>query len=86
MFGKPGCSFCVKAKNALAKSGCKLIKWVNVTEKPDEKDLMLAVLANMTKRKLTTPKVFIHGNFIGGGNDCERLCQQGILKKMLEDS
>jgi hypothetical protein len=38
---------------ALAKSGCKLIKWVNVMEKPDEKDLMLAVLANMTKRKLT---------------------------------
>ncbi|CAG0923152.1 unnamed protein product [Notodromas monacha] len=84
VFAAPGCPYCLKAKNALESVGCTDYKLVNV---PSEKDapVILTLLARMTRKKPTVPKVFVNGKFIGGGNALARLRDSGQLADMVKE-
>lgn len=42
-----------------------------------------SVLGSMTGAK-TVPRVFVNGNFIGGGSDVKKLNEEGKLAEMLK--
>lgn len=65
LIGKPGCSHCTRAKNALKERG---IKFEEITI--GSHGISLATLHALSGRG-TTPQIFIEGEHIGGADDLE---------------
>jgi glutaredoxin 3 len=55
---------------------------VEIEDRPDCNEIQ-SVLGNMTGAK-TVPRVFVNGNFIGGGSDVKKLNEEGKLAEMLK--
>jgi glutaredoxin 3 len=54
---------------------------IEIEDRPDCQDIQ-DVLGEMTGAK-SVPRVFIDGNFVGGGTDVKKLYETGNLQKML---
>jgi glutaredoxin 3 len=54
---------------------------VELENRPDCNEIQ-DVLGEMTGAR-SVPRVFVDGNFIGGGTDVKTLCENGALAKML---
>lgn len=65
VIGKPGCSHCTRAKNALAENG---MKFEEITV--GSNGISLATLHAVSGRG-TTPQIFIEGEHIGGADELE---------------
>lgn len=64
VYTKPGCPYCVRAKNMLEHAG---IEYEEVLMKtPDEFDALKQKTGHMT-----VPQVFIDETFVGGSDDLE---------------
>jgi len=79
VFSKTHCPYCKKAKKYLGNYKIKDFKVLELDE-IDDGDDYLDVLGKMTGA-YTVPRVFIDGEFIGGGDDTEKLEKQGELEK-----
>lgn len=54
---------------------------IELEDRPDCNQIQ-DVLGEMTGAR-SVPRVFVDGNFIGGGTDVKKLCETGELAKML---
>ncbi|KAJ8679956.1 hypothetical protein QAD02_015743 [Eretmocerus hayati] len=81
IFSKSGCPFCKMAKEKfdLLKQAYKAIE---IDEK-DDCDQYQDILEEITGAR-TVPRVFIKGEFVGGGTDIKKLYESGDLAKKLE--
>jgi len=84
MFSKTTCPFCFKAKEALNKelggeSAYEVIELDLVDNGPAIQDALKIVTGGRT-----VPRVFINGQFIGGGDDTVSKQASGELKELLE--
>lgn len=61
LFGKPGCSYCAKAKTLLNKKG---ISFQEIQATPQN--------LKAVSGKATTPQIFINGKYIGGADELEK--------------
>merc|ERR1712129_315440 len=78
MFSKSWCPFCTKAKKALDSIKVKY----TVIEIENRKDM--DEIQNYMKAKTgarSVPRVFIHGNFYGGGDETAAGAKNGDIKK-----
>ncbi|CRL00806.1 CLUMA_CG014058, isoform A [Clunio marinus] len=80
IFSKSYCPYCTTAKKQFKKLNQDYLT-IELDGRPDCQAIQ-NVLGEMTGAK-TVPRVFIDGNFIGGGDDCKRLYENGQLEKML---
>lgn len=73
VFGRQGCAYTKKAREALVKPLTEsTIYYYDIEKEPDVNGLTekyKKVLAKMTGTGATVPKVFIGGQFIGGGDE-----------------
>lgn len=74
--------YCVKAKNVLGQYKLKDYKVVELDE-IDNGNEYQQVLGQITNAR-SVPRVFINGECIGGGDDTEKLDQNGDLVKRLK--
>ncbi|XP_074660861.1 uncharacterized protein LOC141913279 [Tubulanus polymorphus] len=83
IFSKTTCPFCTMAKDAfkdigVAYEAIELNKMKNGSEIQD-------ILNEMTGAR-SVPRVFVHGNCIGGGSETKSLHQQGKLLPLVQQS
>ncbi|KAK2076065.1 hypothetical protein QBZ16_001401 [Prototheca wickerhamii] len=85
VFSKTYCPYCRKAKSALASVGLKQdqIKLVELDTRDDGEAIQDALLELTGGRSV--PRVFIDGQFIGGGDDTDSLARSGKLAAMLKE-
>ena len=81
MFTKRICPYCYKAKSSFKKIDVKFEE-VMLTGRSDCQ-IIQDVLLKMTGAR-TVPRVFIHGNCIGGGDETKALYVEGKLKKIVD--
>jgi len=79
MFCKTQCPFCVKAKKAMDDLGItvEVMNLDNMEEGPAIQDIMLKMTGGRS-----VPRVFINGQFIGGGDDTVAKAASGELIKL----
>ncbi|XP_052860831.1 uncharacterized protein LOC128267917 [Anopheles cruzii] len=80
IFSKTYCPYCTMAKEPFKK-----LKQEYACYELDERndgDEVQAVLGELTGAK-TVPRVFISGNFVGGGTDIKKMYDDGRLEKLL---
>ncbi|CAF1617437.1 unnamed protein product [Adineta ricciae] len=82
VFSKTTCPYCIKAKQILSKYKLKDYKVIELDE-IDHGNEYQNVLGKLTNAR-SVPRVFIAGECIGGGDDTERLDQNGDLEKRLK--
>ncbi|KAK6019789.1 Glutaredoxin [Ostertagia ostertagi] len=86
VFSKTWCPFCRKAKAALATLRLRKeqFEYIELDERPDLP--MDAIQDEFQKRygSRSVPKVFIGGQFIGGGDDTARLLHTGELERLVQ--
>lgn len=82
MYSKTYCPYCKKAKDALKAAGLSNYLLIELDERDDGDDFQDA-LQKITGAR-SVPRVFVGGNFVGGGDDVQRLQNKGELKPMLE--
>jgi glutaredoxin 3 len=86
IFSQTKCPFSQKAKNVLSKYNLKDLVVVELDLKDkQEADAIKETLEIVTGAK-TTPRVFLNGNFIGGGDDIEQMDINNKLHGLLENS
>jgi len=79
MFCKTQCPFCVKAKKAMDDVGIpvEVMNLDNMEEGPAIQDYMLQITGGRS-----VPRVFINGEFIGGGDDTVAKAASGELLEL----
>ncbi|CAF1121698.1 unnamed protein product [Brachionus calyciflorus] len=82
VFSRTDCPYSQKAKNILAKYKINDIAIIEVNNRVDG-DELLDYCAKITGAR-STPRVFINGKFIGGGDYTEKLDSNGQLKELLQ--
>jgi len=80
MFSKDHCPFCTKAQNAL-KSINQDFKLIELNGRSDMSQIQDALLDITGARSV--PRVFIKGQFYGGGDETSAGCKNGDLQKKL---
>ncbi|KDD74059.1 hypothetical protein H632_c1609p0 [Helicosporidium sp. ATCC 50920] len=85
VFSKSYCPYCVKAKKALGKLELKKTEVfvMELDQRKDGDDIQDALLEITGGRSV--PRVFIDGEFFGGGDDTEAAVRSGNLQTMLKD-
>ncbi|KAF6198354.1 hypothetical protein GE061_008102 [Apolygus lucorum] len=80
IFSKSYCPYCKMAKEVFekVKTSFKAIE----LDSRDDGDEIQSVLGEMTGAR-TVPRVFIKGEFVGGGTDVKALLESGKLKQLL---
>uniref|UniRef100_A0A0K8SAU0 Glutaredoxin-2, mitochondrial n=1 Tax=Lygus hesperus TaxID=30085 RepID=A0A0K8SAU0_LYGHE len=80
IFSKSYCPYCKMAKEVFdkVKTSFKAIE----LDSRDDGDEIQSVLGQITGAK-TVPRVFIKGEFVGGGTDVKALYENGKLEQML---
>ncbi|XP_031637774.1 glutaredoxin-C4 isoform X2 [Contarinia nasturtii] len=81
IFSKSYCPYCTMAKEQFQKLQQEFTA-IELDKRDDGGDVQ-AALGEITGAT-TVPRVFVNGNFIGGGTDVKKLNQTGELKKLLE--
>ncbi len=85
VFSKSYCPYCVKAKRALESVlPREKISVMELESRPDCADIQDYLMSITGGRSV--PRVFVAGNFIGGGDDTVALARSGKLKAMLEQN
>ena len=86
MFSKTYCPYCTKAKNALKKVlGDTAYLLIELDQRDGEEpssDEIQAALGKLTGAS-SVPRVFIGGQFIGGGDDTAAKAASGELAQLL---
>ncbi|XP_012252844.2 glutaredoxin-C4-like isoform X2 [Athalia rosae] len=80
IFSKTYCPYCTMAKQVFDKLKQKYTA-VELDNR-DDADEIQAILGEITGAK-TVPRVFVKGEFIGGGSDVKQLFESGELVKKL---
>jgi len=80
MFSKDHCPFCTKAQNAL-KSINQDFKLIELNGRSDMSEIQDALLAITGARSV--PRVFVKGQFYGGGDETSAGCKNGDFQKKL---
>jgi len=84
MVSKIYCPFCTKAKNALANYKINPEDYeVLEIENRDDCEEIQQYMAKLTGGR-SVPRVFINGNFIGGGDETMAAHRKGKLEGMLQ--
>lgn len=84
VWSKSYCPYCHKAKRALKRYlKDSQVVVIELDERNDGSQIQQA-LGQITGGT-SVPRVFIDGEFIGGGDDTERLANNGKLEVMLKD-
>merc|ERR1712071_88707 len=83
MYSTSTCPYCTMAKRAF--KDCD-IPYMNIeVNKIPNGELIRDILLNMTGAR-SVPRVFINGNFVGGGSEVKKFASSGELKKLFEQS
>lgn len=82
IFSKTTCPYCPKAKNALTNEGYAGAKIYELDTMANGGEI-LRVLGRLTGAA-TVPRVFVGGDFIGGGDDTAAKQRSGALKLLLK--
>eukprot|EP00455_Lapot_gusevi_P056987 TRINITY_DN9580_c0_g1_i4.p1 TRINITY_DN9580_c0_g1~~TRINITY_DN9580_c0_g1_i4.p1 ORF type:complete len:128 (+),score=17.18 TRINITY_DN9580_c0_g1_i4:176-559(+) len=82
IFSKTYCPYCSKAKKYISQCPLKTPAQVEELDNNANGDSWQAALHSITGVR-TVPQVFINGQFIGGGDDTERLFKSGELQEKL---
>lgn len=80
IFSKSNCPY-----STIAKEQFKLLNFPFLTVELNDRrdgDQIQVILGEMTGAT-TVPRVFVNGNFIGGGTDIKKLYETGELQKMV---
>ncbi|XP_049288960.1 uncharacterized protein LOC125766903 [Anopheles funestus] len=80
IFSKTYCPYCTMAKEPFKKLNQEYACYE--LDKRNDGDEMQSVLGELTGGR-TVPRVFIDGNFVGGGTDIKKMYDDGRLQKML---
>uniref|UniRef100_A0A182J3M7 Glutaredoxin-2, mitochondrial n=2 Tax=Anopheles atroparvus TaxID=41427 RepID=A0A182J3M7_ANOAO len=80
IFSKTYCPYCTMAKEPFKKLNKEYACYE--LDKRNDGDEIQSVLGEMTGAR-TVPRVFIDGNFVGGGTDIKKMFEDGRLAKML---
>jgi len=83
VFSKSFCPYCSKAKSAFDKLGVKPFV-LEIEDRNDCEDIQQALLTLTGKRSV--PRVFINGDFIGGGDDTAAALANGSLEKKCREA
>ncbi len=84
VFSKTTCPYCTKAKSALASVGLAAgHPDLHIIELDARSDGAAVQAALGFTGATTVPRVFVGGEFIGGGDDTARLARSGELKTKL---
>ena len=78
IFGRPGCPYCVRAKQLLERKGVAY-KEINLSSEPPEVRIELMQRTNHR----TVPQIFINDQFIGGFDQLYTLERDGKLDPLL---
>ncbi|XP_014241597.1 glutaredoxin-C4-like isoform X4 [Cimex lectularius] len=81
IFSKSYCPYCTMAKEVFQKLQRKFT--TIELDGRDDGDQIQSVLGEITGAR-TVPRVFIKGEFVGGGSDVKNLYENGKLEKMLQ--
>lgn len=83
VFSKSYCPYCTKAKQALHKliDAAKIFV-LEIEDRPDMNSLQNELASRTGGRSV--PRVFVDGEFIGGGDETAALAASGELRRMLE--
>jgi len=81
IFSKSYCPYCTMAKEQFQKLQQEFTA-IELDNRGDGGEIQ-AALGQITGAT-TVPRVFVNGNFIGGGTDVKKLNESGQLKKLLE--
>ncbi|CAG0882549.1 unnamed protein product [Cyprideis torosa] len=76
------CPYCAMAKKALQDLGVKF-KLIELNKHPQGEEIR-DILRVLTGAR-SVPRVFVNGNFIGGGTETKTLAESGELTKMLSE-
>jgi len=82
VFSKSYCPYCAKAKNVFAQYKLKSYKVLELDER-DDGDAIQDYLGQITPGR-SVPRVFVGGQFLGGGDDTAAQHANGQLKAKLE--
>mmetsp|Transcript_28180 Transcript_28180/g.71845 ORF Transcript_28180/g.71845 Transcript_28180/m.71845 type:complete len:138 (-) Transcript_28180:528-941(-) len=82
VFSKSYCPYCAKAKHALASILPADKFFVLEIDGRDDMDEIQDALGEITGAR-SVPRVFVGGQFIGGGDDTARKASNGELKQLL---
>ncbi|KAL5292802.1 GLRX2 family protein [Megaselia abdita] len=80
IFSKSSCPYCTMAKEQFKKLNFPT-KVIELNQRNDGGEIQ-DVLGEMTGGR-TVPRVFVDGNFIGGGTDVKQMYDNGKLKSLL---
>ncbi|PIO76696.1 Glutaredoxin [Teladorsagia circumcincta] len=86
VFSKTWCPFCRKAKAALATLRLRREQFEYI-ELDERSDLPMDAIQDEFQKRYgsrSVPKVFIGGQFIGGGDDTARLLHSGELERLVQ--
>ena len=78
IYFKPGCPYCIRAKNLLKDKGVDTVDY-NAFADPDLRKEMLA----RSNGGRTYPQIFINGVHVGGSDELARLDRGGKLDPLL---
>ena len=81
IYTRPGCGYCVRAKQLLVSKGIDYNEY-NVWAKDEYMQEMLKRSGGST----TVPQIFINGDHIGGSDDLLALDRAGHLDPLLEQA
>lgn len=85
VFSKSYCPYCTKAKKVLDKYPIISGQYIVIEiENRDDCSHIQNYLKQLTGAS-SVPRVFINGQFVGGGDDTQRLDSNGELSKRLEE-
>uniref|UniRef100_A0A2M3Z739 Glutaredoxin-2, mitochondrial n=1 Tax=Anopheles braziliensis TaxID=58242 RepID=A0A2M3Z739_9DIPT len=79
IFSKTYCPYCTMAKEPFKKLNVEYTCYE--LDKRNDGDEIQSVLGEMTGAR-TVPRVFVDGNFIGGGTDVKKMYDDGRLAKL----
>ncbi|GAB0092048.1 Glutaredoxin [Sergentomyia squamirostris] len=82
IFSKTYCPYCKMAKEQFKKLN-QAVTVIELETRDDASEIQ-DVLGELTGAR-TVPRVFINGNFIGGGTDVQKMYNDGRLQKVLEE-
>uniref|UniRef100_F1L2H3 Glutaredoxin-1 n=2 Tax=Ascaris TaxID=6251 RepID=F1L2H3_ASCSU len=83
VFSKSYCPYCAKARKALMSFPLKdgALEWIEINERADCSQIQNYLMSITGARSV--PRVFIGGEFFGGGDETAAAKQSGILENKL---
>lgn len=86
VFSKSYCPYCHKARAALESVNVKpdALQWIEIDERKDTDEIQ-NYLGSLTGAR-SVPRVFINGEFFGGGDDTAAAAKNGKLAKLLKEA